>query len=156
MTIIAGPFYLFVHQLSLWRGCDFGPHLPTFPRVVFELIAFVCIEEIFFYYGHRLMHTPLLYKRIHKIHHEWTAPIGACVRWRAHLCAGLVSLYAHPFEHVVCNLVPPLLGPLLTGSHVATALLWYTLALLSTTSAHSGYHFPVLPSPEAHDYHHFQ
>jgi sterol desaturase/sphingolipid hydroxylase (fatty acid hydroxylase superfamily) len=30
------------------------------------------------------------------------------------------------------------------------------LALLSTLNAHSGYHFPLFPSPEAHDFHHLK
>lgn len=37
----------------------------------------------------RLVHLPLLYKQIHKKHHEWTAPVG------------VVSMYAHPVEHIV-------------------------------------------------------
>ena len=34
------------------------------------------------------------------------------------------------------------------------AWLWYSLDLLSTLNSHSGYHFPLFPSPEAHDFHH--
>lgn len=37
----------------------------------------------------RLFHHPTLYKRFHKQHHEWTAPIG------------VVATYAHPLEHLV-------------------------------------------------------
>ena len=37
-----------------------------------------------------------------------------------------------------------------------SAWLWYCLALLSTLNAHSGYHFPLFPSPEAHDFHHLK
>jgi hypothetical protein len=36
------------------------------------------------------------------------------------------------------------------------AWLWYSLALLSTLNGHSGYHFPLLPSPEAQDFHHLK
>lgn len=41
----------------------------------------------------RLFHHPSLYKHYHKQHHEWTAPIG------------IVSIYAHPLEHVVNKLL---------------------------------------------------
>lgn len=97
-----------------------------------------------FLFSFRILHHPLLYKHIHKIHHEWTAPVG------------LVALYAHPIEHLVSNMLPPIIGPILMGSHLATAWLWFALVLLSTTVAHSGYHFPFLPSPEAHDFHHLK
>ena len=90
----------------------------------------------------RTLHHRSLYSYIHKRHHEWTAPIG------------IISLYAHPIEHLVSNLLPPVLGPLLMGSHLCSAWVWFSIALLSTTVAHCGYHFPLLPSPEAHDYHH--
>lgn len=93
-------------------------------------------------FGFRLLHHPMLYRHIHKKHHEWTAPIG------------VTSIYAHPVEHIVSNLLPPVVGPLLMGSHIATAIMWFTLAIVSTTISHCGYHFPFLPSPEAHDFHH--
>lgn len=44
-------------------------------------------------YLSRLFHHPMLYKKSHKKHHEWTAPIG------------VVSIYADPPEHVV-NIAP--------------------------------------------------
>ena len=91
-----------------------------------------------------MLHHPSVYKYIHKKHHEWTAPIG------------LIALYAHPFEHIVSNLLPVFAGPLLMGTHVFTAGVWMVAALTTTTISHSGYHFPFLPSPEAHDYHHLK
>jgi len=143
-VVITGPILVVGWHLMKWRGCSFGRELPTFPYVVGELFIMIWVEEIFFYYSHRLLHHPRLYKHIHKVHHEWTAPIG------------VVSIYAHPLEHVVSNLLPPLLGPLFCGSHIATIWMWYALALASTTIAHCGYHFPFLPSPEAHDFHHLK
>eukprot|EP00397_Hematodinium_sp_SG-2012_P042652 GEMP01047224.1.p1 GENE.GEMP01047224.1~~GEMP01047224.1.p1 ORF type:complete len:270 (+),score=60.34 GEMP01047224.1:41-850(+) len=61
-----------------------GRHLPSMWIVVRDCVAFVLIEEIGFYYGHRLMHYGSFYRRFHKIHHEWQAPIA------------LVCIYAHP------------------------------------------------------------
>jgi len=57
---------------------------------------------------------------------------------------------------MLSNLLPPLLGPLVCGSHIATTWMWYALALASTTISHCGYHFPFFPSPEAHDFHHLK
>lgn len=75
-------------------------------------------------------------------HHTWKAPIG------------IAAIYAHPIEHVVSNVAPVLLGPLLLGSHITVAWLWFAMVILSTCNVHSGYHFPLLPSPEFHDFHH--
>ena len=60
----------------------------------------------------RLAHWAPLYKHIHKQHHEWTAPIG------------VVSVYAHPVEHVMVNMLPFTTGAMLTGAHLYTILLW--------------------------------
>ena len=92
----------------------------------------------------RLFHHPRIYRHIHKIHHEWTAPIG------------IVAIYAHPLEHLMSNLGPIILGPLVMGSHIATAWMWFALALMTTINTHSGYHLPFMPSPEAHDFHHLK
>jgi methylsterol monooxygenase len=47
----------------------------------------------------RLLHIPLIYKHVHKLHHEWTAPIG------------IEAVYAHPFEYVFSNLHDRSLSP---------------------------------------------
>ncbi|KAJ8297670.1 hypothetical protein KUTeg_024201 [Tegillarca granosa] len=127
------PFTMVAHMLMLRRGGVINGDLPTFQWVLLELIVFVL-----------LLHHPKIYRFIHKRHHEWTAPIG------------IIGLYAHPVEHILSNLMPPFLGPLLMGSHMATIWMWFCMALLSTTVAHCGYHFPLLPSPEAHDFHHLK
>ncbi|KAK7863568.1 hypothetical protein R5R35_014066 [Gryllus longicercus] len=132
------------YKLMQWRGFPPLRELPTFHWVLAEMAVLILMEEIGFYYSHRLLHSRYLYRFIHKRHHEWTAPIA------------VTAIYCHPIEHIFSNLLPPLLGVLLMGSHVATAYLWFSLAILSTLNAHSGYHLPFFPSPEAHDFHHLK
>ncbi|TWW75085.1 fatty acid hydroxylase domain-containing protein 2 [Takifugu flavidus] len=141
---ISGPIVVGVYHLMSLRGTPCSPELPTFHRALMELAFFSILEEIMFYYSHRLFHQPNLYKRFHKQHHEWTAPIG------------VVATYAHPLEHVLSNLLPVVIGPVILGSHVSTTSMWYCVALISTTISHCGYHLPFLPSPEFHDFHHLR
>jgi len=143
-TIIGIPSYILFWYLASVRGCSFSGPVSTFHWFLFEFVVFILTEEIGFYYTHRLLHHRFFYKYIHKMHHEWTASIG------------IVSLYAHPLEHFLSNYFPIALGPLLMGSHIGVVWIWFCTALASTTNAHSGYHFPFFPSPEAHDYHHFK
>ncbi|KAM9788662.1 fatty acid hydroxylase domain-containing protein 2 [Neosynchiropus ocellatus] len=143
-TAVSGPMVVAAHYLMTWRGNPCGPELPTFHRGLAELAFFAFLEEVLFYYSHRLFHHPSLYKHFHKQHHEWTAPIG------------VVSIYAHPLEHMLSNMLPVAVGPVILGSHLATTSLWYCLALVSTTISHCGYHLPFLPSPEFHDFHHLR
>ena len=42
--------------------------LPSLSSALLQMTAFVFVEEILFYYSHRLLHHPRLYPHIHKIH----------------------------------------------------------------------------------------
>ena len=62
---------------------------------------YLFISEAVFYYNHRLLHLPWFYKRVHKIHHEFTAPIG------------LAAIYLHWFESLL-SLGVALTGPMIS------------------------------------------
>ncbi|XP_077636920.1 fatty acid hydroxylase domain-containing protein 2 [Crocuta crocuta] len=140
--IVSVPMVLFFYPIIKVWGDPYRRELPTFHWFLLELTVFILIEEVLFYYSHRLFHHPTLYKKFHKKHHEWTAPIG------------LISFYVHPIEHVASNVLPVLLGPILMGSHLSSMSIWISVALIFATISHCGYHLPFLPSPEFHDYHH--
>lgn len=41
-----------------------------------DVMGCILVEEVLFYYFHRIFHHPALYPTFHKKHHEFTAPIG--------------------------------------------------------------------------------
>ncbi|KAM8993805.1 fatty acid hydroxylase domain-containing protein 2 isoform 2-T2 [Ara ararauna] len=143
-VFISFPMLLSMFYILKWWGNTFSKELPTFRWFLLELSIFTIVEEILFYYTHRLVHLPLLYKHVHKKHHEWTAPIG------------VVSIYAHPVEHILSNMLPAMTGPMLMGSHIVCIAVWFSLAVVTTSISHCGYHLPFLPSPEFHDFHHLK
>lgn len=118
------------------------PGLPSAWEVVRDVVGFILVEEVGFYYSHRAMHAPGLYRHIHKVHHEFTAPFG------------LAATYCHPLEQLLSNIGPLVAGPLLLNSHVLTFWAWVTLATINTINSHSGYALPLAPAPLGHDYHH--
>jgi methylsterol monooxygenase len=102
-------FALITYPLFIYQDCSISiDNFPTLRRILLDFLIFIVIEEIGFYYCHRIMHAPLLYTKIHKQHHEWTAPIS---------CA---AIYANPIEHALCNLLPLIAGPIICGSHLFT------------------------------------
>ena len=58
-----------------------------------DLVICVLVEEVLFYYSHRLLHSRWFYGRVHKQHHEYKAPVG------------MAAIYAHPLEFAASDLV---------------------------------------------------
>ncbi|KAJ3023191.1 Chromosome 5 4 [Thoreauomyces humboldtii] len=140
--LVGVPTGLALYKLMEWRGCSYGMDLPSLSQVAKESVGFLFVEEVMFYYGHRALHHPSIYKVIHKKHHLYTAPIS------------ISTIYCSPIEHFMSNLAPALLGPVLMKSHVLTLWLWITIAQTNAINSHCGFHVPFFPSPLAHDYHH--
>lgn len=127
-------------------GVRFTASLPAYTERAWMLLAHIFVNEVLFYYAHRLIHDRRFYARFHKQHHEFTAPIA------------LAALYAHPLEFVVADFLAFTLGFCFFNPHLFFVLIWVTGASLGTQTHHSGYRFPWIAShdeqPDFHDFHH--
>ncbi|TRM66915.1 hypothetical protein BD626DRAFT_452223 [Schizophyllum amplum] len=128
--------------------------LPGLKEMAPQLFFFFFFEDLFHYLAHQALHTGVLYKHIHKIHHKYSAPFG------------LAAEYAHPAEVFILG-AGTICGPLLycyvtQNLHIFTVYLWIVLRLFQAVDAHSGYDFPwslhnIIPfwsGAEHHDFHH--
>jgi len=137
------PAVVAVYALLQLRGVDLTAPPPVWWRVLLELAVMVLVEEVLFYSVHRLMHRKSLFRRFHRIHHEFRESIG------------IATHYVHFVEHLLGNLLPIFAGVLLVGAHPVSAFLWIGLAVSNAIHTHSGYRWPGLPWSVEHDFHHW-
>jgi len=83
------------------------------------------------YYIHHIFQHPSIYPVIHKPHHRFTAPVA------------LSAQYATVAEHLLANVMPIILPPLILNSHVVMFFLFMALQVVKSTVVHSGYDFLI-------------
>ncbi|TFK66065.1 C-4 methyl sterol oxidase [Pluteus cervinus] len=152
---IEAPAIILFHPMAESVGM-FTHHvpLPSLKTMAPQVFLFFFFEDFFHFLAHQALHTGLLYKHIHKMHHKYSAPFG------------LAAEYAHPAEVMILG-TGTIAGPLLYSYfmrdlHILTVYVWILLRLFQAIDAHSGYDFPwslqhIIPfwsGAEHHDFHH--
>jgi len=149
------PINAIAYPLFSWFGVSSTIPLPTWQTFLVQFLVFNIIEDFGFYWVHRWLHTPLMYKKIHYIHHEYTVPFS------------MVGEIAHPVEFLLNFLIPLMSGPflmgLVQGVHIYTFWAWIIYRAMRSSDSHCGYYIPWHPlrliafvygGAKYHDFHH--
>lgn len=147
---IVGPLQLVSYPSVKLIGIRTGLPLPSGWEILIQLAVYFIVEDYTNYWVHRFLHCKWGYEKIHKVHHEYTAPIG------------FAAPYAHWAEILILG-IPSFLGPAMVPGHMITFWLWIALRQIEAIETHSGYDFPWSPTKyipfyggaEYHDYHHY-
>lgn len=127
------PLWIYYLLKQKWIFVNKNQRYPVvLSQLVGELMVFGCLFEISFYTLHRLMHrVKYFFNKIHSVHHELKEPVG------------FGSLYCHPVEFVMCNLLSMTIGPLAFSRTVTLHALcaWITFGTSAIVITHSG-HWP--------------
>jgi lathosterol oxidase len=97
------------------------------------------------YYAHRFLHTPLMYKRIHKHHHRYHSPTA------------FATVAMHPVELLlfqVLLMVPMFVIPLHAAAYVLLLLYGYYFGMIDHSGIMMPSWFPWQPPTLFHDDHH--
>ncbi len=150
---LANNLLMFMLVLLAWpllrlTGIHGGP-LPPWYIIAGQVLFFIYLDDFLYYWMHRTLHHPRLYRKIHAVHHRVYIP------W------AITGHYMHPVEFILTGTLA-LLGPVLLGAHVVTVYIWIAFRQWEAAEGHSGYSFPWNPSylipfyggTEYHDFHH--
>ena len=137
-TVERNMFYTMLSQIVFFGMLPYGWIDPGY--TVFRMAISVIVAEILFFYTHRLLHHPKLYK-YHKTHHEFVDP------------SAYAALYCHPFEAVFSNHLAVAVGPMIVGMSLFEIGIWSVLCAVNTIKAHSGLRIKYFNS-RYHDRHH--
>jgi len=135
-------FLIFWYKLLEWRILDINE--PTFYTIISHFIIYFITAEFLFYHIHFLLHHPILFKWIHKHHHDEPNTVS------------LNSYNNHFIEHLLSGLFTMNSGHLIMGSHKKVFKYWSIGVVLVSIVFHCGVHLPLLFPNEFHDYHHLK
>lgn len=96
--------------------------------LLWEFILPHIYQGVLEYYWHRFLHSPLMYKRFHKVHHYYKSP------------EPFDDMYIHPFEAFAYYII--LFSPaLVIKMHISCFLVYMAICGITGIMDHSGIRF---------------
>ncbi|KAH7662869.1 Methylsterol monooxygenase protein [Dioscorea alata] len=138
LILHVGPLQFFSYPAIKLVGIRARLPLPSVWEIGLQLLVYFLVEDYVSYWIHRALHHGWGYEKIHKVHHEYTAPIG------------FVEAYAHYAEVLILGF-PSFVGPAIVPGHMVTFWLWIILRQMQGIETHCGYDFPFSPN-KAHTF----
>ena len=143
---------MLVASIASWpilrtTGIHVGP-LPPWYEVLWQVVFFVYLDDVLYWFFHRAMHTRWLFRHVHGVHHRIVTP------W------AITGNYMHVVEFIGTGFLA-MAGPSIVGAHVLTVYVWIVLRQWEAAEGHCGYDLPsptrYLPLSDGaihHDFHH--
>ncbi len=111
--LVATPYLaLLVFPFFSWRGLSFDAPFPSVHVAIMQILVSMIVEDALFYWAHRGLHHPLIYKHIHKQHHLYKNTVSYAAE------------FANPIEQTLANVIPTYAGPLLCGMNMNMLCVW--------------------------------
>jgi len=131
-SVVTTPIYALPAALILegWKAggtamySDVGEY--GWGYLLLSIVIYLFLHDTYFYWTHRWMHRPRVFRSVHKVHHLSRPPTP----WAA--------FAFHPYEAVIGAVFLPLLA-LLIPIHVGVALFILMLMTLTSVLNHTGY-----------------
>jgi len=149
--VLAVPYLAgLVFPIFQWRGMTQNS-MPSLMVAVSQIFFSMLVEDTLFYWIHRILHHPRLYKHLHKQHHLYINTVSYAAE------------FSHPIEQTVSNVFPSYAGPILCNMSIDVFCIWTFLRLWETFESHSGFVLPYSPwefflsvqgGAARHDFHH--
>jgi len=129
--------WMVVATVAAWpllrlTGVHAGP-VPAGYVIAGQVVFFILLDDFLFYWMHRALHTPWLFKHVHAWHHRIYTP------W------AITGNYMHPAEYLAIGTLV-LVGPILVGAHVVTLWVWLVFRQWEAAEGHCGYDLPWTPT----------
>jgi sterol desaturase/sphingolipid hydroxylase (fatty acid hydroxylase superfamily) len=88
----------YLYNLYTYFGTTINGNIPSFYTYFFQIMVCSLLNDVLFYFMHRILHHESIYFYIHKQHHEYRGSISYAAE------------YSHPIESVTANFIPTIAG----------------------------------------------